>query len=150
MGLIDDINKQGEESTYSPLTYESLKKTIEEALFPPSSQESDLKPIVLYTGFTGYIIFQLTMAGIGVPQVHWSFQDFERSNLLVLSLYEKSGLIKAYIRKGRLGTPMEIRKGTEVLKVAKNFDDLKEYLRDLGGEERKHFFTKKGIKKYYL
>lgn len=143
MGLLDNI--EGEKSDYSHLTKDGLTRLVEKALF---DQPDTGASITLYTGLLGMYTFDLHMMGFGTPLVYYTFatKHKRRNGLIILNLYEKAGLIKAVINtKTRM---VEIRKGTEVIKEAFVFDDIKDYLSSLGNTSPKEFYTPKGIKKY--
>ncbi len=151
MGILDEISKQDEPKEYVPLTYESLKKVIEEAFFKEEkkSKTSPISPIMLYTGLLGYYIFQLHMAGVGVPQGYYTFTTYKKSRLIILNLGIKCGMYKAIINLGKPSeVRVEIRKGTEVLKTGMSFDELVQFLGTLPIDQEYFLSKKKGVKHY--
>lgn len=144
MGLLDDIKESNSE--YKPdLSKDGLTRMIEKVF----KETLDVGPsITLYTGLTGYYTFNLCMMGFNTPMVYYTFSNTHKrkNGIIVLNLYEKAGLIKAVINtRTRI---VEIRKGTELLKEAFVFDDIKDYLSSLGNTSPKEFYTPKGIRKF--
>ncbi len=90
-------------------------------------------PITLYTGYWGMVGFDLFLGGYGLPVSYYTISIHDRAGIMVLSLFRKSGMIKAIIH--RKTHKVEIRKGTEVLAEGIKFDDFVELLPTLGGTE---------------
>ncbi len=142
MGVLDEIPKQ---ESYTELTLKHLEGVIKDAFFNQPIKEPE---IVLYTGWLGMFMINLTMMGIGTPIVYWTHATYKKKfGIITLNLFEKAGFIKAIINKNK--RTVEIRRGTVVIKEAFNFDELKEYLASLSPKYRKEFTTKKGVIKYY-
>ncbi len=145
-GLINQLNN-GKESTYSPLTYESLKGVIEDIFFK-NTKPVKSSNIVMYTGVMGYYIYQLTFAGVNTPQCYFTIDTFNKSRLIVLNLGIKFGLYKAVINLRNADARVQIRQGTVVIKEGMSFDNLVEFLSKLP-TDRRTFITKKGVERNY-
>jgi hypothetical protein len=143
-GLLGQI-EDNKESTYSSLTYDSLKKVIDEVFFT-KKEPIQAPSFIMYTGIIGYYIFQLTMAGVNTPQGYFTIDTFNRSRLIVLNLGIKFGLYKAVINLHNAEARVQIRQGTIVIKDAMSFDDLTVFLSKLP-IDRKIFITRK-LKSY--
>jgi hypothetical protein len=144
MSILDDINNEGNKETYQELKPGELKKIIEDTFLniPPAIE------VTLYTGIIGMYIMDLCMMGYGEPYfVHYTFEHYKRTrNIIVLNLFQKSGLIKAIINTRN--RTFEVREGTKVIKEATKFEEIKDYLTRLETKQSREFYTPKGIKKY--
>lgn len=141
MGILDEIQNNSGKSTYN--TESKITNLIKDILF--SKEES--KDMIMYTGIIGMYIFQLYMMGLGVPLVYFTFTHYHKtSNIIVLNLFKKSGLIKAVINTRTRS--VEIREGTNILKTAFKFEEIGDYLTSLEPKEPKEFYLRNGRKKF--
>lgn len=101
----------------------NLTKLINDTFF--SQDDSKGMSITLYTGVTGYYMFNLMMVFRDIPSCKYWFHTYKRIHKKIhLSLVEKHGMWKARISSGKA----EIYYGTNLVTVLESFKDLPKYI----------------------
>lgn len=83
----------------SDLKYSNLVKAIEDAFYSNNIS----KDIIIYTGWLGYITYDLLMRGIGgtFPST-WTVTDFKRIKGYYFSINRKEGINKILVKSNML------------------------------------------------
>jgi hypothetical protein len=124
-GLLQQIEEERE--TYSKLTKESFEGFLKELTPNPAP-----KPLVMFTGITGMVIFDLSLQGVDTS-IHYNTLVVPNKGKyrVVFNIGRKEGLYKVYVEYGKEEW-LVLKKGTEVICTCDSADSINRKLSELG------------------